>query len=452
MGSYTTLVYTAEQQARLGVDEYGTKVTSSTLVTASTPITVSAPLTYTQPVTLNAPTTFAAPATLSAPITISTPVTASAPVTLNAPRTVQAMGPAWLHGEIERPAGEKDMGGWTAAVYTAEQQVHLGVDEFGQRVASRAAGAEPQGSAPAPEDRPITKAYAAALLGSPNLLATLCRKYFKKYDTNDNGLMELSEVLALSQELHEGLGVPYVGSEDRSLLEQSIAAFNTDGRPDSLSADEFPAWFATLLQDTLQQANGDLLAELPPDVAGDIELFVKTLGGREEVIQAPLVSTVADLRVAVASLIEAAVPQTYMAVGDVVLLQDDARLYEYGLQSGMEVTAVVVNTLQVKRHVYQAHGGAPPHRGYHLTATDEVELEPDLPLREQWQALVPSDGYPGGPDPHGPIVRVFQSQPEPPATWEDWGDEVNPDAAALEVFGLHMNVEVAVMLPMRGMD
>ena len=43
------------------------------------------------------------------------------------------IGPAWTRGEIERPAGSKDMGGWTAAVYTPEQQARLGVDEVGDK-------------------------------------------------------------------------------------------------------------------------------------------------------------------------------------------------------------------------------------------------------------------------------------------------------------------------------
>ena len=41
------------------------------------------------------------------------------------------MGPAWSRGEIEPPAGEKDMGTWVSAAYTAEQQARLGVDESG---------------------------------------------------------------------------------------------------------------------------------------------------------------------------------------------------------------------------------------------------------------------------------------------------------------------------------
>ena len=41
------------------------------------------------------------------------------------------IGPAWTRGEMERPAGEKDMGTWKAAIYTEEQQARLGVTEEG---------------------------------------------------------------------------------------------------------------------------------------------------------------------------------------------------------------------------------------------------------------------------------------------------------------------------------
>lgn len=44
----------------------------------------------------------------------------------------QGLGPAWTRdSSIEPPAGEHDMGGWVAAVYTPEQQARLGVDENG---------------------------------------------------------------------------------------------------------------------------------------------------------------------------------------------------------------------------------------------------------------------------------------------------------------------------------
>ena len=47
-----------------------------------------------------------------------------------------AVAPAWTRdGDVEAPAGARDMGGWTAAVYTAEQQSRLGVDEWGETAA-----------------------------------------------------------------------------------------------------------------------------------------------------------------------------------------------------------------------------------------------------------------------------------------------------------------------------
>ena len=44
------------------------------------------------------------------------------------------IGPAWTLGEIEPPEGEEDMGTWTAAVYTPEQQKRLSVDKYGKHV------------------------------------------------------------------------------------------------------------------------------------------------------------------------------------------------------------------------------------------------------------------------------------------------------------------------------
>ena len=49
----------------------------------------------------------------------------------------RAIGPAWTRGEIEAPAGTKDMGTWTAAVYTKEQQERLGVNEMGEKIPTK---------------------------------------------------------------------------------------------------------------------------------------------------------------------------------------------------------------------------------------------------------------------------------------------------------------------------
>ena len=42
--------------------------------------------------------------------------------------------PAWITSGTEAPAGEKDMGSWTASVFTEEQQARLGVDEYGNKL------------------------------------------------------------------------------------------------------------------------------------------------------------------------------------------------------------------------------------------------------------------------------------------------------------------------------
>ena len=42
-----------------------------------------------------------------------------------------SVGPAWARGEVEKPRGQESRGTWTAAVYTAEQQARLGVDKAG---------------------------------------------------------------------------------------------------------------------------------------------------------------------------------------------------------------------------------------------------------------------------------------------------------------------------------
>mmetsp|Transcript_88002 Transcript_88002/g.152463 ORF Transcript_88002/g.152463 Transcript_88002/m.152463 type:complete len:670 (+) Transcript_88002:59-2068(+) len=52
-------------------------------------------------------------------------------VTCPASWSCTGTGPAWTRGDIEQPAGFRDMGTWHAAVYTPEQQQRLGVDESG---------------------------------------------------------------------------------------------------------------------------------------------------------------------------------------------------------------------------------------------------------------------------------------------------------------------------------
>jgi len=41
------------------------------------------------------------------------------------------IGPAWTRGEIEKPAGERNMGGWNSSYYTTSQRERLHVDQSG---------------------------------------------------------------------------------------------------------------------------------------------------------------------------------------------------------------------------------------------------------------------------------------------------------------------------------
>lgn len=55
-----------------------------------------------------------------------------------------SIGPAWTYdSSVEKPAGTKDMGSWTKAVYTPEQQARLGVDESGKKVVKLASTTTP---------------------------------------------------------------------------------------------------------------------------------------------------------------------------------------------------------------------------------------------------------------------------------------------------------------------
>ncbi|KOO27617.1 hypothetical protein Ctob_011189, partial [Chrysochromulina tobinii] len=83
-----------------------------------------------------------------------------------------SLGPAWTRGELERPAGEKDMGGWKAAVYTEEQQARLGIDAEGKSVPKPAATPAPPEAGPAPTVAPETPEH-AAMPADADLLASM---------------------------------------------------------------------------------------------------------------------------------------------------------------------------------------------------------------------------------------------------------------------------------------
>uniref|UniRef100_A0A7S1J4I9 FAD-binding domain-containing protein n=1 Tax=Eutreptiella gymnastica TaxID=73025 RepID=A0A7S1J4I9_9EUGL len=180
MGSWTAAVYTIEQQARLGVDAHGNTVSSETITHDAMSDNTSGDfqaknqdksrlaclvgyLALTATCCWGLAHMFSRVNSVnmhlrSPPVPLHRPmqmmVSQDVLVTsnglshqriarqgslgsaLSATSGPQAIGPAWTRGEIEPPLGRRDMGSWTAAVYTIEQQERLGVDEYGNAQAT----------------------------------------------------------------------------------------------------------------------------------------------------------------------------------------------------------------------------------------------------------------------------------------------------------------------------
>ncbi|CAK0889896.1 unnamed protein product [Prorocentrum cordatum] len=100
---------------------------------------------------------------------------------------------------------------------------------------------EPQTARPR---RGIAPGYTTALMASPAVLDTLIRCYFRRYDADQSGFLEYSEVLQLTQDIVQVMAVPFMPEGHH--LRPSIVQFSATGR-DSLSLDEFRLWFPTVL-------------------------------------------------------------------------------------------------------------------------------------------------------------------------------------------------------------
>eukprot|EP00440_Ansanella_granifera_P059497 gb/GFBE01064486.1/.p1 GENE.gb/GFBE01064486.1/~~gb/GFBE01064486.1/.p1 ORF type:complete len:408 (+),score=94.94 gb/GFBE01064486.1/:1-1224(+) len=387
MGTWTALVYTEEQQRRLGVDEQGIK----------------------QAVTISP---------------------ASPPV-------VNAMGPAWTRGEIEKPAGRRNMGSYTTLVYTEEQQQRLGVDENGVKRATPAPSA-PGGGYQAGHGV-INQKYAASLRSSPQLVASMCKMYFKKYDINKDGALQLSEITSLCVDLHNSFGLTLTQEE----LERSIQEVSSG--TDKLTDEEFLHWFQNLLEASVAAST---LAE--EQAAAEIESWVvkvTAMNGTAAEIQVTPEMDIAFLAQAAATELDLPLAQSRIAVDGQVL--DQTMLLDSVGPERTEFDVVVVDSLKVLRHVYNMRGGAPPYRGYALVASEEVELMSDSTVGEQMGLIVPSSL------PRGTQVKAFQCDGKAPAKYGETSmNEVELDLAqcAKDMFGTNGDVAIAVLVPMMGMD
>jgi len=91
---------------------------------------------------------------------------------------------------------------------------------------------------------PDDSEHVATLLSNPALFKQTCKSHFKKYDVNRNGMLEWEEVLALTEELCQVMGLP-APSEGRlkTFFESSDA--NHDG---VLSEKEFTKFYEAFLR------------------------------------------------------------------------------------------------------------------------------------------------------------------------------------------------------------
>ena len=103
-------------------------------------------------------------------------------------------------------------------------------------------------------------------------------------------------------------------------------------------------------------------------------------------------------------------------------------------------------SVKMKRHVYNAHGCAPPYRGSYLTATDFVELDASRSLQEQIH-IISDQG-------HDAQLASFPTDVDAPRRWElsspGWQLVTDLTKTVQEVFG--SNKAVVVLMPMIGTD
>jgi len=133
-----------------------------------------------------------------------------------------------------------------------------------------------------------------------------------------------------------------------------------------------------------------------------------------------------------------------------------------GKNSMLAVNVVILSLVKVKRHIYNARGGAPPRRGSYLTSTEEVELDPTMTIGDQMYKIVPGDGAGKG---MGKMKLKFAlhaliwHSEEVPRKWgEDDGsvtaepEQLGDNCAQLPEIFANGGKSIVILIPMRGMD
>jgi len=131
----------------------------------------------------------------------------------------------------------------------------------------------------------------------------------------------------------------------------------------------------------------------PLDTLGEggpaITLRVETVGGRTlELAVAPELA-LSELRVQICGELGAPMGSTQLLLDGEVLADDGTRtLAERGIVSGTSLSAVILNTVVVRRHFYKAEFGPPPLPGSWYVRQENMELKPTVRLEDQRDELL----------------------------------------------------------------
>lgn len=181
------------------------------------------------------------------------------------------------------------------------------------------------------------------------------------------------------------------------------------------------------------------------DMADAFELNVFTLSGEKVSITTGPNMTIADLLSEVAKSFGMGVRSLRLAANDGVGHLDETKTVgHHGLTPGTVLTAVTVAKVKVRVHVYHARGGAPPHRGDYLIATEYRTFDFGKPLKDQLQLGKGND----------PTYCVLTAPPDgkAPAKWSEEGPKLNVDQNPEDIFDSEGHIDLVALTPMIGVD
>lgn len=203
--------------------------------------------------------------------------------------------------------------------------------------------------------------------------------------------------------------------------------------------------------------------------------FRVTIGGIVTSIQINGNALVAQLKRQLSRAMDATPCQLQLAVQNDILKPDSEELCKIkclqvlATASEVELTVVQKTTVTAERHIYTCRGGRPPYCGSYLTATEDIELNPCLPLCHQWAAIVPGGGMDGFDD-FGVSVYLLDGDGKVPNKWEGdtmgqrrelwFTDFERRNLASCDPIACHQaggvfadcNKSLVVLIPMRDCD